>query len=140
MARPANEHPTDRELEILHVLWEQGPTSLSVICRKLREDREVAITTVATILRIMREKGIVERHGAARTARWSALITHETAARGLVGKLVEHLFDGSADRLVTHLVEEGELSDDQLNGLCDLMDQHTKRKRNTKRKTGSRLK
>ena len=59
MARPASSHPTDGELEILRVLWERGPSSLAEVCAALREEREVATTTVATMLRVMLDKNIV---------------------------------------------------------------------------------
>ena len=64
MARPASLHPTDVELEILHVLWADGPSALSTVCDRLREQREVATTTVATMLRVMLDKGLVKRRGA----------------------------------------------------------------------------
>lgn len=121
MARPASHHPTDGELEILHVLWSEGPISLSSLCRELRHEREVATTTVATILKIMREKGLVRREGAGRGASWSAVITHRKTARGMVGKLVNGLFDGSADRLVAHLIEGGDLSNKELKNLQKLI-------------------
>lgn len=114
MARSPNPHPTDGELEILRVLWTAGPTSLSVLCRQLRAQRAVATTTVATMLRIMQGKKLVRRKGAGRGAQWVALVTHQKTARGMVGKLLDDLFDGSADRLVAHLVEGKQLSDKQL--------------------------
>lgn len=53
MPRPPSPHPTDVELEILQVLWSSGPSSLSGVCETLRTEREVAATTVATMLRVM---------------------------------------------------------------------------------------
>ena len=50
MPRPPSTHPTDGELEILRVLWENGTSSLGAICETLRREREVAATTVATML------------------------------------------------------------------------------------------
>jgi len=77
MARPASVHPTDGELEILRLLWAKGPTALSTLCDAMREEREVATTTVATMLRVMREKGLVKRLGSGRGAQWTAAITPE---------------------------------------------------------------
>jgi BlaI family transcriptional regulator, penicillinase repressor len=121
MARPASMHPTDGELEILRILWAEGPASLSDVCTALRQQRDVATTTVATMLRIMREKGLVRRQGTGRGATWTALATHQKTARGMVGKLVDGLFDGSADRLVTHLIEGGQLSEQELSRLRKLI-------------------
>ena len=126
MPRPSNPHPTDGELEILRVLWTAGPTSLSTLCESLRTERDVATTTVATMLRVMLDKQLVKRGGAGRGATWSAAITQKSAARGMVTKLVEGVFEGSAHRLATHLVEGGQLTGKQLSELKTLIDQRTK--------------
>ena len=123
MARPASQHPTDGELEILRVLWDRGSVSLGEICEALRRDRPVATTTVATMLKVMLEKGLVRRKQAAERAyQWSAAVTHAAAAKSMVGKLVDGIFDGSAGQLVAHLVERGKLSDEELAELRSLLD------------------
>jgi predicted transcriptional regulator len=126
MPRPASSHPTDGELEILRVLWNAGPSSLSAICESLRTERDVATTTVATMLKVMLDKQLVKREGAARGAVWSAAVTQKSAARGMVRKLVEGVFEGSAHRLATHLVEGGGLTNKQLTELKALIEQRTK--------------
>jgi predicted transcriptional regulator len=127
MARPASQHPTDGELEILRVFWNRGPSSLAEICEALRQDRDVATTTVATMLRVMFDKGLVRRKRAGRGHRWSAAVTQEAAARSMVGKLVDGIFDGSASRLVAHLVEGGQLSSDELVELRELINSSSRR-------------
>ncbi len=121
MARPPSPHPTDGELEILRVLWDRGPSSLSEICESLRREREVATTTVATMLRVMFDKALVRRKPARRGHQWSAAVTQNAAARSLVGKLVDGVFDGSAGRLAVHLVEAGQLSPAELAELRTLI-------------------
>ena len=132
MARSASPHPTDGELEILRVLWSEGPTSLSRLCEVLRLQREVATTTVATMLRVMLDKGLVRRQGAGRGAQWAAAVTQKKTAKHMVTKLVDHVFDGSADLLAAHLVEGGQLSAKQLNELRELIDQRSSKKKGTK--------
>ncbi len=122
MARPPSTHPTDGELEILRVLWERGPSSLGDVCDALRQQREVATTTVATMLRVMLDKELVKRSQSGRLQQWSAVVTHAAAARSMVGKLVDGIFDGSAQRLVAHLVEGGKLSADELAEVRKLLD------------------
>jgi predicted transcriptional regulator len=122
MARPPSTHPTDGELEILRILWERGPVALSKLCEELRRDRDVATTTVATMLRVMLDKGLVKRKPASRGHQWSAAVTQSSAAKSMVGKLVDGVFDGSAQRLVAHLVEDGRLSAKELGELRDLID------------------
>jgi BlaI family penicillinase repressor len=126
MARPASQHPTDRELEILRVLWERGSASLGEVCEALRVGRPVATTTVATMLRVMLDKGLVRRKQAeSRGQKWSAVVTHAAAAKTMVGKLVDGIFDGSAQQLVAHLVEGGKLSNAELAELRELLASNT---------------
>jgi len=114
MARRSSEHPTDAELAILQALWREGPTSLGKIHAALAEKRPVAKTTIATMLKIMLEKGLVHRADGERGYVWSAAVTHKEAASGMVGKLVDHVFEGSAMRMVAHMVEGGRLSEEEL--------------------------
>ena len=114
MARRASQTPTDGELEILRVLWQGGASSLGDVCAALRRERDVATTTVATMLRVMLDKGLVRRKREGRGHQWSAAVTHAAAAHSMVGKLVDGIFDGSAQRLVAHLVEGGQLSAEEL--------------------------
>jgi BlaI family transcriptional regulator, penicillinase repressor len=122
MARPASQHPTDGELEILRVLWSRDGASLGEVCEALRRERDVATTTVATMLRVMLDKGLVRRKQATRGLQWSAVVTHAAAAKSMVGKLVDGIFDGSAQQLAAHLVERGKLSDAELAELRKLID------------------
>ena len=122
MPRPPSVHPTDVELEILRVLWAAGPASLSAICEELRKGRAVAATTVATMLRVMSDKGLVRRTGSGRGATWAAAVSQAKTERGMVSRLVDRVFDGSADRLAAHLVEGGQLNGKQLAELRRLID------------------
>jgi predicted transcriptional regulator len=129
MARPASRQPTDGELEILQLLWESGPAELKQIHATLHEHRKVASTTVATMLGVMLGKGLVERHQGARGYRWSARVSRDAAARGLLTKLVDRLFDGSSQRLVAHLVEDGKLSPEECREIQALLVAQTSKDR-----------
>ena len=131
MPRPPSTNPTDVELEILRVLWTTGPTSLSAVCEQLRQEREVAATTVATMLRVMSDKNLVKRTGSGRGATWAAAVTQAKTERGMVSKLVDRVFDGAADRLAAHLVEDGRLTEKQLADLRRLIDRQGKEKATT---------
>ena len=122
MARPRSTHPTDGELELLQVLWQSGPCSLGQICTALRLRRPIATTTVATILKVMLDKKLVHRKRTPQGYLWSAKTTREIAATGMVRKLVDLVFDGSAQRLVAHLLESDQLSDRERKELRRLMD------------------
>lgn len=110
MARPPSAHPTDAELEILKVLWDAGPSELGSIVSALNRARPVATTTVATTLKVMVQKGWVERGDGPRGYRWSARVSREQTTSGLLRRLVDRVFDGSAGRLVARLIEDRALS------------------------------
>jgi predicted transcriptional regulator len=122
MPRPPSAHPTDGELEILQVLWAAGPSSLGAVCEELRKTRDVAATTVATMLRVMSDKQLVKRTGRGRGATWAAAVSQQKTERGMVRKLVDRVFDGAADRLAAHLIEGGQLTAEQLRDLKQLID------------------
>jgi BlaI family transcriptional regulator, penicillinase repressor len=111
MARRPTPHPTDGELEMLQVLWQAGPSSLGRICKALRQRRPIATTTVATMLKVMLDKKLVHRKRTPQGYLWSARSTRQTTAAGMVRKLVDLVFDGSAQRLVAHLLESDQLDD-----------------------------
>jgi len=111
MARTSRSRPTDGELEILKVLWDKGPSGLSAICTALRLSRPVATTTVATMLRLMQEKGLVDRIKASRGSVYAARVSREAASTKLLRRLMDLIFDGSAGRLVAHMVETETLTD-----------------------------
>jgi BlaI family transcriptional regulator, penicillinase repressor len=128
MARTPNHHPTDGELELLQILWQAGPSSLGNICASLREHRPIATTTVATMLGVMLEKGLVLRRKGTHGYLWSAKTTRQNAAAGMIRKLVDVVFDGSAQRLVAHLLESGEIDDKDRKDLRRLIAEESKRK------------
>ncbi len=122
MSRPRSTHPTDGELAVLQVLWQAGPCGLGQIATALRQRRPVATTTVATVLNIMRGKKLVRRQRTRHGYLWSAKTTRQSAAAGMVRKLLDSLFDGSAQRLVAHLLESGALDDRQRKDIRRLID------------------
>ena len=121
MARPPSTQPTDGELEILNVLWEIGPAGLGRVHEALNGRRPVAMTTVATMLKTMLAKGLVRRDDGPKGFTYLAEVSRESAATGLVGKLLHHVFEGSAQRLVAHLIREGTLNDSERREIVDLL-------------------
>ncbi|MAG55720.1 MAG: hypothetical protein CMJ83_05470 [Planctomycetes bacterium] len=111
MPRPRSDQPTEGELEILRVLWQTGPSELGTIRAAILEQRPVATTTVATMLKVMLEKGLVRRKRGDKGWVWTSRVTRKVATRGLVGRLLDGAFDGSARGLISHLIEDGRLDD-----------------------------
>ena len=98
MARPPSSHPTDGELEILNVLWDHDKATLGQICTEMRKQRSVATTTVATMLKIMLQKKLVRRAKGPQAYLWSARVTREATTAGMLRKIIDRAFDGSARR------------------------------------------
>jgi BlaI family transcriptional regulator, penicillinase repressor len=121
MARPPSTQPTDGELEILNVLWDLGPAGLGRVHEALNAHRTVATTTVATMLKTMMAKGLVRREDGPRGFAYSAEVSREAAATGLLGRLLNSVFDGSARRLVAHLLSEGALGERERQEVVDLL-------------------
>jgi predicted transcriptional regulator len=129
MARPKSQQPTDGELEILRVLWETGPAELGQIRAALlqQRDRDIALTTVATMLKVMLDKNLVARAKGERSWLWSARVTRQNATRGMIRKMLSNVFEGSASKLVMHLIEDGRLTPDEQEQIRALLDEHAQR-------------
>jgi len=117
--------PTDAELEILQVLWENGPSSVRFVNDELAEKREVGYTTTLKLMQIMFEKGLVARNTDARSHIYEAAIGRDATQRSLLGTFVDNVFSGSAMDLVmqalgNHKASKGEL--DQIKALIEKME------------------
>ena len=110
---------TDRESDIMQVLWDQGPCRVSDVRRSLKDP--LAHNTVLTILGILEEKGFVRRVAGGRGHRYFALVPEKDARQSAVRHLVRKLFRGSSELLFTHLVSEQRLSAAQVKRLRQLL-------------------
>lgn len=112
---------TDRELDVMRVLWQRGGCSVTEVRREL--DDELAYTTVLTVLRTLEEKGHVGHLEEGRSYRYHALVARESAERSAVRKLLRGLFDGSAELLLTQIVSDRGLSDQEMRRVRKLLDE-----------------
>ncbi len=102
----------DRELDVMGVLWEMGSGTVAEVRDRLPAD--LAYTTVLTILRNLEEKGFVQRESEGKAHRYFPKLARRTARRTAVSRLLEKLFHGSPEQLVAHLVEDRDLSAEDL--------------------------
>jgi BlaI family penicillinase repressor len=112
---------TDRELDVMSVLWENGPSTVADVKDRLTDP--LAYTTVLTVLRILEEKGHVAHEEEGRAFRYRALVGRSEARVSALERLRRTLFDGSAELLVSHLVADRTLSEDELEGIRKLLDE-----------------
>src|SRR5215469_6572057 len=110
---------TDRESDIMRVLWDQGPCRVSDVRRHLVDP--LAHNTVLTMLGILEDKGFVRRQADGRGHRYFALVPEKAARQSAVRHLVTKFFRGSSDLLFTHLVAEQRLSAAQIRRLRQLL-------------------
>ena len=112
---------TDRELDVMAVLWEDGPSTVAEVQERLAD--ELAYTTVLTILRTLEAKGHVGHEEEGRAYRYHPLVDKEQAGESAVRRLVRKLFAGEPEALLTHLVSDRQLTRDQLRRLRGMLDE-----------------
>jgi BlaI family transcriptional regulator, penicillinase repressor len=117
----SNFKPTDSELEILHILWENGPTSVRYINDVLNERRDVGYTTTLKLMQIMNEKGLVKRDTAAKTHIYIAVAKENDTKNNLVNEFVNVAFHGSAMNLVMQALGNTKSSPEELKDLKALI-------------------
>jgi BlaI family transcriptional regulator, penicillinase repressor len=92
--------PTERELEILKILWERGEASVRDVYEQMRETAPIVQNTVQAFLRTMEEKGLVRHRVEGRTFVYKPVAPREQTTRRMTTEFVEHVFDGAIDQLV----------------------------------------
>jgi len=117
---------TDREAELMDVLWEHGPSTVAEVRAKLAD--ELAYTTVLTMLRTLEMKGYVGHEAEGRAHRYVAVIARDAARRSALRHLASKLFKGSPHLLLAHMVSDGKLTDDEVAKIRKLLDEHRRRK------------
>jgi BlaI family penicillinase repressor len=111
MARPKAAELTERELEIMHVVWKRGDSTAAEIRETLaKSGRDLAYTTVATLVRILSEKGFVEQTNEDRPFRYRPLRSFDDVSGRLLGDLVKRVFRGSREHLLIRLTENRKLT------------------------------
>ena len=114
MARPVSEMLTDREAQIMQILWAAGEATAEQVRRELPDD--LHDSTVRTLLRVLAEKGYVKVRGR-QPAAYVPVVARQEAQQKAATRLIERLFGGSADTLVLRLLENEQLTPQQLDEL-----------------------
>jgi predicted transcriptional regulator len=124
--------PSERELDILKVLWAMGPGSVREVQERLAPSVELAFNTVQTLLRIMEDKGLVAHRARGRTfiyePRWSR--------EQVTSRFLRKVFDGSMDQLVLSMLQATDASAAELKELEHLIARARREKRSRKEETG----
>ena len=127
MARPPQATPTAGELEILQILWQRGPLNVRDVMNDLNQQRPRAYTTVMSLLNVMTEKGLVTREPQGRAFVYRARPHRDKTLGRMVKDLLGRAFEGSASDLVAHVLDQSSPSQEELEAIRQLIDEHERR-------------
>lgn len=114
--------PTEAELAILNVLWEHGPCTVRQVQNQIQEERGTGYTTTLKLMQIMFEKGLLRRDESTRSHVYTAAVTRQKTQKALVTKLIDQLFDGSAQQLIMQALSSRKASTKELAEIRELID------------------
>jgi len=117
MPKRPSDHPTQLELQILQVLWQKSPLPVGEVQQKLakgRAHRKLTYSTVITVLNVMVGKKYLKREKQGKAFLYSPLATEERVSQGMLGDIVDRVFDGSASSVMMNLLEKGDMDPEEL--------------------------
>ncbi|HEY4130737.1 MAG TPA: BlaI/MecI/CopY family transcriptional regulator [Gemmatimonadaceae bacterium] len=128
---------TDRELDVMAVLWRRGSGTVNEVREAL--DDELAYTTVLTILRTLEEKEFVTHLSEGKAHRYVPAVSQDVAGKSALARVLDKIFDGSSEMLLTQLVSDRALNAAELQRLRTLLDERLDA-RQARKKTAKRRK
>lgn len=117
------------QLAIMRVLWEQEEGTVTDVHEALLPTHGLAHTTIATMLKKMEDKGVVEHRPQGRRFVYYPIVSEADVTRTMVAELAEHLFDGNAAALASHLIEEHQVDAEELDALRAAINRAKRRER-----------
>jgi predicted transcriptional regulator len=112
--RPPSRTLTEQELEIMKIVWERQRATVRDVYETLLERRKVAYTTVMTMMKILETKKHLKRRQVDRAYVYSPTRPKSQVIGGMVREFVNRVFNGSAEPLLVHLVEQHDLTPEDL--------------------------
>ena len=125
MARPKSGYPTTGELEVLKILWNQGPSTVRQVLEVLNQRRRRHYTSVMSLMNVMTDKGQLSREPQGRAFLYRPEISRERASGQLLEDLLGRAFEGSAQALVARLLDRSRPSPAELAEIRRMIDQYT---------------
>ena len=105
---------TGQELEIMKVIWKLGPATVRKVYEDLLEHRKIAYTTVMTMMNILETKGFLKKKQGEKAFVYAPSKPERQVLRAMVGEFVDRVFNGAAEPLLVHLVEDERLTAKEL--------------------------
>ena len=126
---------SDLQLAIMHTLWQRGEATVTDVHAALLDERGLAPTTIATLLKRLEKKGVVSHRVVGRQYVYRPAVTRAKVTKSRLRSLIEQLYDGDAAPLVLQLMREQNFTANEIAELQKLIDQlDTTRKRLASRK------
>jgi predicted transcriptional regulator len=125
--------PTDAELDILNVLWDEGPATVRHVHERLQARKPSQYTTTLKLMQIMAEKGLVDRDETERSHVYRARLSRERMQQRVAKDVLDRVFSGSARSLMLGALDAKPASKEELAELRELLAEYEKGKRGTKR-------
>ncbi|MBI3679168.1 MAG: BlaI/MecI/CopY family transcriptional regulator [Acidobacteria bacterium] len=114
---------TAQELEIMKIIWGRRRATVRDVYETLLERRRIAYTTVMTMMKILEQKGHLKKTAAEKAYLYTPTRPKNQVVKSMVRDFVERVFNGSAEPLVVHLVEEKHLSEAEISEIEKLLRQ-----------------
>src|SRR3974390_1373726 len=127
MATLSHPKPTASELEILHILWERGPSTVREVHEALSAHKPIGYTSVLKLMQIMTAKGTVRRDEQQRAHVYEAVQPAEKTKRQLAADVLQRVFDGSASELMMHALAGRKTSKEEVEELRRLLDEYERK-------------
>ena len=124
--------PTERELEILKILWEMGEASVREVYERMSQSVPIVQNTVQAFLRTMEEKGLVRHRVEGRTFIYRPVPARDQTQKNLVGGVLDRVFDGAIDQLVQSALSLRKPTREELDKLEELIRQYKDRRGSSK--------
>lgn len=115
--------PTESEMEILQVLWEQGSSTVREVHDILSETKDSGYTTTLKLMQIMNEKGLLSRNDESKTHIYTAAVKKESIQKQVVSKMINGLFKGSSAKLVMHALGNHRASKEEISEIKKYLDE-----------------
>lgn len=128
MARPRHKNPTPAELEVLQIIWEHGPCTVREVMNLLKPKRPRAYTSVMSLMNVMAEKGLLNQEPKGRAFIYSAKVSRDKTQSSMLSDLLNRAFDGSANALVAHLLQQAEPNSEELDEIHKTITRFTRKK------------
>ena len=132
----ATGRPSDLELQVLSVLWRSGPSTVRQVLENMPDKKKRSYTTILTVLQLMEGKKLVTHTSEGRAHVYQPAVSRKQVLGPLLRNMVTRVFGGSATEAFQHLLNETDVSEEELGEIRELLDK-TSRTR-TNRKRGSR--